>query len=283
MFQGHKYHLMYLLASPCVLNENLRADGITTDDDREVFSLCRKRCEEFGIEIVPLPCPETLYLGTPRALGSFVERLDTPEFSALLDRLEKDVREIISEKGEPLCILGVNSSPACGVTTTYYTSEKTPGPGVFLKRFSGYRLVDARVFARYHVYLACPLFSEGERRYNAYLGDILRKNFFSVYLPQEFDDTAKGREENRERVIYGKNISELKKADIVVGIIDGSDVDSGAAWEMGYAFACGKRIIALRTDFRKLSEHERVNLMLEMEAEVVTSVEELLEILKITL
>ena len=51
---------------------------------------------------------------------------------------------------------------------------------------------------------------------------------------------------------------------------------------MGYAFACGKRIIALRTDFRKLSEHERVNLMLEMEAEVVTSVEELVEILKIT-
>jgi len=274
---------MYLLASPCVLNENLRADGITTDDDREVFSLCRKRCEEFGIEIVPMPCPETLYLGTPRDPGSFAERLNTPEFADLLDRLEKDVREIISEKGEPICILGVNSSPTCGVTTTYYTSEKTPGPGVFLKRFSEYRLVDARVFAKYHVYLACPLFSDGERRYNAYLGDILRKNFFSVYLPQEFDDTAKGRGDNREQVIYEKNLYELKKADIVVGVIDGSDVDSGTAWEMGYAFACGKRIIALRTDFRKLSRNERVNLMLEMEAEIVTSSEELVELLKITI
>ena len=283
MFRWHKYHLMYLLASPCILNENLRADGITTDDDREVFSLCRKRCEECGIEIVSMPCPETLYLGTPRAPGSFVERLNTPEFSALLDRLEKDVREIISEKGEPICILGVNSSPTCGVTTTYYTSEKTPSPGVFLKRFSEYRLVDARVFAKYHVYLACPLFSEGERRYNAYLGDILRKNFFSVYIPQEFDDTAKGRGENREQVIYEKNLYELRKTDVVVGVIDGSDVDSGTAWEMGYAFACGKRIIALRTDFRKLSGNERVNLMLEMEAEVVTSGEELEEILKITI
>jgi nucleoside 2-deoxyribosyltransferase/predicted secreted protein len=280
MFQGHKYHLMYILASPCVLHEYLRADGITTDNDREIYSLCRKRCEEFGIEIVPLPCPETLYLGTPRAPGSFVERLDTPEFAALLDLLEKDVRGIISEKGEPLCILGVNSSPTCGVTTTYYTSEKTPGPGVYLKRFSEYRLVDARVFAKYHVYLACPLFSEGERRYNAYLGDILRKNFFSVYLPQEFDDTAKGREENRERAIYENNLYELKKADIVIGVIDGSDVDSGTAWEMGYAFACGKRIIALRTDFRQFSGNERVNLMLEMEAEVVASVDELVDILK---
>ena len=280
MFQGHKYHLMYILASPCVLHEYLRADGITTDNDREIYSLCRKRCEEFGIEIVPLPCPETLYLGIPRAPGSFVERLDTPEFAALLDLLEKDVRGIISEKGEPLCILGVNSSPTCGVTTTYYTSEKTPGPGVYLKRFSEYRLVDARVFAKYHVYLACPLFSEGERRYNAYLGDILRKNFFSVYLPQEFDDTAKGREESREQAIYENNLYELKKADIVIGVIDGSDVDSGTAWEMGYAFACGKRIIALRTDFRQFSGNERVNLMLEMEAEVVTSVDELVDILK---
>lgn len=271
---------MYLLASPCLLNENLRADGITTNDDRAVFLSCRKRCEEFGIKIVPLPCPETLYLGTPRAPGSFVERLNTPEFISLLDKLEADVREIISEKGDPLCILGVNSSPTCGVTATYYTNEKSSGPGIFLKRFSEYKLVDARVFAKYHVYLASPLFSEGEQRYNAYLTDVLRKNFFTVYLPQECGDTAEVREVNRERMIYDKNLYELKKADIVIGVIDGSDVDSGTAWEMGYAFANEKRVIALRTDFRKLSVHERVNLMLEMEAEVVASVDELVDILK---
>ena len=266
---------MFILASPCVLNENLRADGITTDEDREVFLRCRKRCEEFGIELVPLPCPETLYLGTPRPPGSFSERLDTPEFSALLDLLEQEVRDIISVKGEPLCILGVNSSPTCGVTTTYFTNEKSAGPGVFLKRFSGFPVVDARVFARYRIYLASPLFSEGERRYNTYLAEVLRKNFFSVYLPQEFDDTAEARGNDRERTIYDKNLSELKKADIVVGVIDGSDVDSGTSWEMGYAFACGKRVIALRTDFRRLSGNERVNLMLESGAEVVSSVDEL--------
>lgn len=270
---------MFILSSPCVLNENLRADGITTDEDREVFSRCRKRCEEFGIGIVPLPCPETLYLGTPRSPGSFAERLDTPEFSVLLDRLELEVREFISVKGEPLCILGVNSSPTCGVTTTYFTNEKSAGPGVFLKRFSGFRAVDARVFAQYRIYLASPLFSEGERRYNTYLAEVLRKNFFSVYLPQEFDDTAEARGKNRERMIYDKNLSELKNADIVVGVIDGSDVDSGTSWEMGYAFASGKRVIALRTDFRKFSGNERVNLMLETGAEVVLSVDELVSAL----
>ena len=271
---------MFILSSPCVMNENLRAEGITTNEDRDVFAKCRKRCEEFDIELVPLPCPETLYLGTPRSPGSFAERLDTPEFSVLLDRLEQEVRGLISVKGDPFCILGVNSSPTCGVTTTYLTSEKSTGPGVFLKRFSEFRMVDARVFAQYRIYLASPLFSEGERRYNTYLADVLRKNFFSVYLPQEFDDTAEARGEDRERMIYDKNLSELKKADIVVGVIDGSDVDSGTAWEMGYAFACGKRVIALRTDFRKFGVNERVNLMLEMEAKVVISVENLVEILK---
>ncbi len=270
---------MFILASPCILHENLRAEGITTDEDCEVFLKCRKRCEEFGIEIVPLPCPETLYLGTPRPPGSFTERLDTPEFSALLDRLEGEVRKLISVKGEPLCILGVNSSPTCGVTTTYFTNEKSVGPGVFLKRFSDVCAVDARVFAKYRIYLASPLFSEAERRYNAYLAEVFRKNFYSVYLPQEADDTAEGRGKSREQIIYEKNLSELKRADIVVGVIDGSDADSGTAWEMGYAFASGKRVIALRTDFRKFSGNERVNLMLEMEAEVVSSVEELVSTL----
>ncbi|WP_319377826.1 nucleoside 2-deoxyribosyltransferase [uncultured Methanocorpusculum sp.] len=261
------------------MHENLRAEGITTDEDREIFLKCRKRCEEFNIEIVPLPCPETLYLGIPRPPGSFSERLDTPEFSVLLDRLEKEVRELISTKGEPLCILGVNSSPTCGVTTTYRTNEKSAGPGVFLKRFSGLCAVDVRMFAQYRIYLASPLFSEAERRYNSYLAGLLRENFFSVYLPQEADDTAEGRGKSREQTIYEKNLSELKNADIIVGVIDGSDADSGTAWEMGYAFASGKRVIALRTDFRKFSGNERVNLMLEMGAEVVSSVEELVSAL----
>ncbi len=100
-----------------------------------------------------------------------------------------------------------------------------------------------------------------------------------MYLPQEADDTEDGREGSREQTIYAKNLAELKKTDIVVGIIDGSDADSGTAWEMGYAFASGKRVIALRTDFRKFSGNERVNLMLEMEAEVVSSVDELVSAL----
>ncbi|MCZ0860191.1 nucleoside 2-deoxyribosyltransferase [Methanocorpusculum sp. MG] len=271
---------MYVLVSPCILNEKLRAEGITTDADRAVWAAAAARCRQFGIEMVPLPCPETLYLGVPRSPGSFLDRLNTPEFAAVLDRLEEDVRALIAERGEgPIAILGVNSSPTCGVTTTYYGDEKSAGPGVFLKRFADIPLIDVRSFARYRIYLAAPLFSEAQKIYNAGLADLLASQYYAVHLPQKFEDTAESRSKNREELIYRWNLAALKNSDIVVAVIDGSDVDSGTAWEMGYATALGKRIIAIRTDFRRYSENELVNLMLETEAEVVGSSEELLSLL----
>jgi nucleoside 2-deoxyribosyltransferase len=78
-----------------------------------------------------------------------------------------------------------------------------------------------------------------------------------------------------------KNKQALDACDIVVAVIDGADADSGTAWEMGYAFAKGKPVIALRTDFRKAGNHEQVNLMLERSATaVVAGTEQLLEVMK---
>ncbi|MDV0443654.1 nucleoside 2-deoxyribosyltransferase [Methanorbis rubei] len=271
---------MYVLASPCIQNEKLRAEGITTDADRTDWAAAARRCEKFNIEIVPLPCPETLFLGVPRTPGSFLDRLNVPEFSLLLDRLEAEVRSLIAERVEaPLAIIGVNSSPTCGVTTTYYSDEKSAGPGVFLKRFSDIPLIDVRQFAQYRIYLAAPLFSEAQRVYNQALADLISSRCYcEVHLPQELD-TGESRGEKREEFIYRQNLSGVRNSDIVVAVIDGSDVDSGTAWEMGYATALGKRVIAVRTDFRKYSERELVNLMLETDAEVVRSSEELLALL----
>lgn len=46
------------------------------------------------------------------------------------------------------------------------------------------------------------------------------------------------------------NAESIRNADGVVAVLDGVDVDSGTAAEIGYAFALGKRIYGLRTDFR---------------------------------
>ena len=169
---------MYVLCSPCVLHPGLRAEGITKPSDLELFAKTVERCHTFGIEIVPLPCPETLYLGPDRKPGTYLERLNTPEFSNLMDRLEQEVTDIIRERGPPLCIIGVNSSPTCGVTSTYYGDDgdkppKREGRGVFLARFPAIPAMDVAVFARYRVYLAAPLFSEAERTFNASVARLL--------------------------------------------------------------------------------------------------------------
>jgi nucleoside 2-deoxyribosyltransferase len=49
---------------------------------------------------------------------------------------------------------------------------------------------------------------------------------------------------------------------------------------MGYAYARGRPVIALRTDFRRVGHHEHVNLMLEQSAKVVGSVEEVLALMQ---
>jgi len=226
--------------------------------------------------MVPLPCPETIYLGADRPPGSFLERLATPGFTALLDRLEEEVRTTIRERREPpLAIVGVDSSPACGVNTTYYSSKKQPGRGAFLARFPEIRVVDVKDFARYRIYLAAPLFSEAEQTYNLALHDLLERHLFDVYLPQEVGDTSHTRCREQHAAIFTQHLRALRDADVVVAVIDGADADSGTSWEMGYAYALKKRVVALRTDFRLAGHHERVNLMLEESAEVVTAKEDL--------
>ena len=272
---------MYVLCSPCILKPALRAKGITKPADLVLFERCTERCKRFGIEMVPLPCPETLYLGPDRKPGTFLERLNTPAFASLMDKLELQVQDIIDERGPPLCILGVNSSPTCGVTSTYYGSEdkqppKRTGRGVFIARFPTIRAMDVMTFSQYHVYLAAPLFSEAERAYNLSIAGHLRNNFFDVYLPQEAGDDSPARNKEEQVRIFSENLKALENAEIIVAIIDGADADSGTAWEMGYAYAHNKPVIAVRTDFRKAGMHEQVNLMLEQSSTVVTSREDLM-------
>ena len=274
---------MYVLIAPCIQNPACRARGITTDEDLRQFRRAIERCRRFSIDMVPLPCPETIYLGPDRAPGSFLDlvgpeaRLHSTaaEFTTLLDRLEAEVRAVIRERGPPLAIVGVDSSPTCGVTATYYSSVKQPGRGAFLARFPDIRAVDVKEFARHRIYLAAPLFSEAERAYNLLLHDLLERHLFDVYLPQEVGDTSNTRCREEHEAIFAQHLLALQEADIVVAVIDGADADSGTSWEMGYAYALGRRIVALRTDFRIAGHHELVNLMLEESAAVITAKEDL--------
>jgi nucleoside 2-deoxyribosyltransferase len=95
------------------------------------------------------------------------------------------------------------------------------------------------------IYFAGPLFTTGERDFNAAVGQRLRAAGHEVFLPQDQETSA-----DDPVTIFANDVRHLDWSEVVVGIMDGPDPDSGTAWEIGYAYATGRPIILLRTDFR---------------------------------
>ena len=129
------------------------------------------------------------------------------------------------------------------------------------------------------VYLAAPLFSDAEREFNCKLRDEIKKTGMEVFLPQE-DSNNVNDAKNRQHIIFNNNLSAIDNSDIMVAVLDGVDVDSGTAWEVGYAYSKGKPVFGLRTDFRTLGIEGRVNLMIERSVTMCESIEQLLNQLK---
>jgi hypothetical protein len=65
--------------------------------------------------------------------------------------------------------------------------------------------------------------------------------------------------------IGGNNRAGIDGADMVLAVLDGVDVDSGTAAEIGHAFGKGKPILGYRGDFRLSADNEGsiVNLQVE--------------------
>lgn len=60
----------------------------------------------------------------------------------------------------------------------------------------------------------------------------------------------------RNHTIGRLNAEAIQEADGVIAVLDGVDVDSGTAAEIGYAYALGKLIWGLRTDSRLAGDNE---------------------------
>ena len=61
------------------------------------------------------------------------------------------------------------------------------------------------------------------------------------------------------------NAAMIDRCDAVLAVLDGADVDSGTAAEIGYAAARGKRVIGLRMDTRLTGDCEVVTVNLQVE------------------
>jgi len=119
------------------------------------------------------------------------------------------------------------------------------------------------------VYLASPLgFSPEYRSYRERIKARLVELGYEVFDPwvQPFSKAiheASGIDDYHERVaafarlaeqIGAANADAIRKCDILLGVLDGADVDSGTAAEIGFAMAIGKRCFGLRTDWRDSGE-----------------------------
>jgi nucleoside 2-deoxyribosyltransferase len=72
-----------------------------------------------------------------------------------------------------------------------------------------------------------------------------------VFLPFRNTDQAALDGPNKARLIYEHDISALKRARLVVALVDGISKDDGVAMELGYAFGLGIPFILCTTDFIK--------------------------------
>lgn len=140
------------------------------------------------------------------------------------------------------------------------------------------------------VYLASPYgFAASTRAFLESLKSELSRTGHRVIDPfgrLQVDRPKESLLESNER-ISKLNEQDIVACDVVVAGLDGPDVDSGTASEIGFAYAMGKRIIGLRTDLRRTGENDaaRVNMQVQhwivaSQGRIVNSVEELLSALK---
>lgn len=132
-----------------------------------------------------------------------------------------------------------------------------------------------------NAYIASPLgFSEaGRHYYHGILIPTLRESSLNIVdpwqlTPQHLIQSAASLPTGPERIerwrevnamIARNNAEAIRQCDILIAILDGTDVDSGTAAEVGYAFALNKKIFGYRGDFRLSADNEGsiVNLQVE--------------------
>lgn len=94
------------------------------------------------------------------------------------------------------------------------------------------------------IYMAGAFFRpETKSRIDSYAADFRRLGH-DVYVPQEHivPNAWNMSQEDWAREVFKMDIAAIQECDILFAVYDGLYSDSGTAWEIGYAYALGKRI-----------------------------------------
>jgi nucleoside 2-deoxyribosyltransferase len=122
-------------------------------------------------------------------------------------------------------------------------------------------------------YIAGPLFNAYEQAFQAQIAAALAL-FGTAYLPQR-DVVPSGD-------IFAQCCAGVAQSKIIIANLSGADTDSGTAFEVGYAYALGKPIYAIRSELA-FNFPDRItypNLMLKASTILLPSLESLVERLR---
>ena len=134
------------------------------------------------------------------------------------------------------------------------------------------------------IYQAGPLFSEAEQAFHRALSTRLREAGHTVIWPGDLLTEAQleGAGPYAPKLIFTTCHEAIDRCNCVVALLDGTQVDDGTAWEIGYAYAKGLPVYGLRTDFRMAGDtkYNYANSMIQgCLAGCARSVEELVRML----
>ncbi|MHA1951354.1 MAG: nucleoside 2-deoxyribosyltransferase [Candidatus Thorarchaeota archaeon] len=120
------------------------------------------------------------------------------------------------------------------------------------------------------VYISGPLFTPAERTYLEQIDNLCNEMGLSTYLPHRDAGFGAAVDEQAEEY-FCSDLAMLKKSRCVIAVINGSDIDSGTAWEIGFSYSAKKYLIGLREDVRD----GEINPMIACSLRLTHSLEEL--------
>ena len=96
------------------------------------------------------------------------------------------------------------------------------------------------------IYIAAPLFNEGERAFNERIDAIIRECGHETFLPQreggcvaDLPDEIEGMP--KRKYLFQLDCKHMDWCDAILILLDGRVPDEGACFELGYCYAKGKR------------------------------------------
>jgi len=108
------------------------------------------------------------------------------------------------------------------------------------------------------------------------IDELIKSLGFNTYLPHK-DGGLFIRDIGKSVDFFNKDIKAINKCDILIAILNGNDVDSGTAWEMGFAYSKKIPIIGILEDTRKPKDNLLNPMISNSVIKITRSLEELRE------